>query len=28
VWAESELGRGSVFHVTLPLAGAGERVEA
>jgi len=28
VWAESELGRGSVFHVTLPLAGTGERVEA
>jgi signal transduction histidine kinase len=28
VWAESELGRGSVFHVTLPLAAAGERVEA
>ncbi|HEY6204425.1 MAG TPA: GAF domain-containing protein [Candidatus Limnocylindria bacterium] len=28
VWAESELGRGSVFHVTLPLAGAGKRVEA
>jgi signal transduction histidine kinase len=28
VWAESELGRGSVFHVSLPLAGAGERVEA
>ena len=28
VWAESELGRGSVFHVVLPLAGAGERVEA
>lgn len=22
VWAESELGRGSVFHVALPLAGA------
>jgi signal transduction histidine kinase len=22
VWAESELGRGSVFHVVLPLAGA------
>jgi len=28
VWAESELGRGSVFHVVLPLAGVGERVEA
>ncbi len=28
VWAESDLGRGSVFHVVLPLAGAGERVEA
>jgi signal transduction histidine kinase len=28
VWAESELGRGSVFHVVLPLAGAGDRVEA
>lgn len=28
VWAESELGRGSVFYVVLPLAGAGERVEA
>ena len=23
VWAESELGRGSVFHVALPLAGTG-----
>jgi signal transduction histidine kinase len=23
VWAESELGRGSVFHVVLPLAGSG-----
>jgi signal transduction histidine kinase len=28
VWAESELGRGSVFHVVLPLAGAGAGVEA
>ncbi|MEP6694031.1 MAG: GAF domain-containing protein [Chloroflexota bacterium] len=28
VWAESDLGRGSVFHVVLPLAGSGERVEA
>ncbi len=28
VWAESELGRGSVFHVALPLAGPGGRVEA
>ena len=28
VWAESELGRGSVFHVVLPLAGAGGQVEA
>jgi signal transduction histidine kinase len=28
VWAESELGRGSVFHVVLPLAGAGAPVEA
>jgi signal transduction histidine kinase len=28
VWAESELGRGSVFHVVLPLAGTGARVEA
>ncbi len=28
VWAESELGRGSVFHVLLPLAGAGAGVEA
>jgi len=28
VWAESELGRGSVFHVLLPLAGAGAQVEA
>jgi signal transduction histidine kinase len=28
VWAESELGRGSVFHVVLPLAGAGTQVEA
>jgi signal transduction histidine kinase len=28
VWAESELGRGSVFHVVLPLAGAGARVDA
>jgi signal transduction histidine kinase len=28
VWAESELGRGSVFHVALPLAGASGPVEA
>jgi signal transduction histidine kinase len=28
VWAESVLGRGSVFHVVLPLAGAGAQVEA
>jgi signal transduction histidine kinase len=28
VWAESELGRGSVFHVALPLAGSSGRVEA
>ncbi|HKY52013.1 MAG TPA: GAF domain-containing protein, partial [Candidatus Limnocylindria bacterium] len=28
VWAESELGRGSVFHVVLPLAGFGGAVEA
>ena len=28
VWAESELGRGSVFHVVLPLAAMGARVEA
>ena len=28
VWAESELGRGSVFHVTLPLAGSATPVEA
>jgi len=28
VWAESELGRGSVFHVLLPLAGAVAGVEA
>jgi signal transduction histidine kinase len=28
VWAESELGKGSVFHVDLPLAGAGAQVEA
>jgi signal transduction histidine kinase len=28
VWAESELGRGSVFHVVIPLAGAGAQVEA
>ena len=28
VWADSELGRGSVFHVVLPLAGAGAQVEA
>ncbi len=27
-WAESELGRGSVFHVTLPLAAGGRPVEA
>jgi signal transduction histidine kinase len=28
VWAESELGRGSVFHVLLPLAGVAAGVEA
>ncbi len=28
VWAESELGRGSVFHVALPLAGSASQVEA
>jgi signal transduction histidine kinase len=28
VWAESELGRGSVFHVVLPLAGSASPVEA
>jgi signal transduction histidine kinase len=28
VWAESELGRGSVFHVVLPLAGSAAQVEA
>ena len=28
VWAESELGRGSVFHVLLPLAASSEAVEA
>jgi signal transduction histidine kinase len=28
VWAESEIGRGSVFHVILPLAATGEAVEA
>jgi len=28
VWAESELGRGSVFHVVLPLAGGTAPVEA
>ena len=28
VWAESELGRGSVFHVALPLAGMSGPVEA
>jgi signal transduction histidine kinase len=28
VWAESELGRGSVFHVVLPLAGPGAQVDA
>ncbi|HEV8230631.1 MAG TPA: GAF domain-containing protein [Candidatus Limnocylindria bacterium] len=28
VWAESEIGRGSVFHVTLPLAATGWPVEA
>jgi len=27
VWAESELGRGSVFHIILPVAGAGAQVE-
>ena len=28
VWAESELGRGSVFHVLLPLAASSQAVEA
>ena len=28
VWAESEIGRGSVFHVTLPLAASSRAVEA
>jgi len=28
VWAESEIGRGSVFHVLLPLADSGQAVEA
>lgn len=28
VWAESEIGRGSVFHVLLPLAASGQAVEA
>jgi signal transduction histidine kinase len=27
-WAESQLGRGSVFHVLLPLAGSSRAVEA
>jgi signal transduction histidine kinase len=28
VWAESEIGRGSVFHVVLPLAASSQAVEA
>jgi two-component system, OmpR family, sensor kinase len=28
VWAESEIGRGSVFHVALPLAAGTQAVEA
>jgi signal transduction histidine kinase len=28
VWAESEIGRGSVFHVVLPLAATGQAVQA
>ena len=28
VWAESEIGRGSVFHVLLPLAASSQAVEA
>jgi signal transduction histidine kinase len=28
VWAESEVGRGSVFHVLLPIAASGQGVEA
>jgi signal transduction histidine kinase len=27
-WAESELGRGSVFHVLLPIAASSQAVEA
>jgi signal transduction histidine kinase len=28
VWAESEIGRGSVFHVVLPLAAGSQAVQA
>jgi signal transduction histidine kinase len=28
VWADSELGRGSVFHVVLPIAASSQAVEA